>query len=105
MSTAAPSRNVEASLDASGSRPSEVVVVGAHYDTAAGAPGADDNASGVAVLLALARAFDGTSRSAGSIRFVAFVERGAAALLEPLDGKPRTMHRLARSTATRSSPC
>src|SRR5216110_1177441 len=27
------------------------IVVGAHYDTVAGSPGADDNASGVAVLL------------------------------------------------------
>jgi hypothetical protein len=33
----------------------EVVVVGAHYDTAGPLPGADDNASGVAGLLELAR--------------------------------------------------
>lgn len=33
----------------------EVVVVGAHYDTDHGLPGADDNASGVAGLLELAR--------------------------------------------------
>nr|HID58556.1 M20/M25/M40 family metallo-hydrolase [Desulfobacterales bacterium] len=32
-----------------------VVVVGAHYDTVPGTPGADDNASGVAGLLELAR--------------------------------------------------
>lgn len=31
------------------------IVVGAHYDTVPGTPGADDNASGVAVLLELAR--------------------------------------------------
>ena len=31
------------------------IVVGAHYDTVEGTPGADDNASGVAVLLELAR--------------------------------------------------
>jgi Zn-dependent M28 family amino/carboxypeptidase len=31
------------------------IVVGAHYDTVAGSPGADDNASGVATLLELAR--------------------------------------------------
>ena len=31
------------------------IVVGAHYDTVPGSPGADDNASGVAVLLELAR--------------------------------------------------
>lgn len=31
------------------------VLVGAHYDTVPGSPGADDNASGIAVLLELAR--------------------------------------------------
>lgn len=36
-------------------RPDEVVVVGAHYDTVRTTPGADDNASGVAGVLALAR--------------------------------------------------
>jgi hypothetical protein len=35
------------------------VVVGAHYDACDGLPGADDNASGVAGLLALARALGG----------------------------------------------
>ncbi|MFQ5781021.1 MAG: M28 family peptidase, partial [Nitrospiria bacterium] len=33
----------------------EIIVVGAHYDTVIGSPGADDNASGVAVLLEVAR--------------------------------------------------
>ncbi len=42
-----------------GSRPEWVVIVGAHYDTAedTGSPGADDNASGIAVMLELARLF------------------------------------------------
>lgn len=31
------------------------IVIGAHYDTVAGSPGADDNGSGLAVLLELAR--------------------------------------------------
>jgi len=35
--------------------PHERVVVVAHYDTVAGSPGADDNASGVAVMLEIAR--------------------------------------------------
>lgn len=35
--------------------PDKVLVVGAHYDTVTGTPGADDNASGVAGLLELAR--------------------------------------------------
>src|SRR4030042_1575381 len=33
----------------------EVVIIGAHYDTVPGTPGADDNASAVAGLLELAR--------------------------------------------------
>jgi Zn-dependent M28 family amino/carboxypeptidase len=35
--------------------PHERVIVLAHYDTVAGSPGADDNASGVAVMLEIAR--------------------------------------------------
>ena len=52
-------------------RPEEVVVVGAHYDTA-DTPGADDNASGVAGMLELARAFAGEP-TRRTLRFVAFV--------------------------------
>lgn len=35
--------------------PEEIVLIGAHYDTKAGTPGADDNASAVAVLLEMCR--------------------------------------------------
>ena len=38
-------------------RRGETVLIGAHYDTVEGTPGADDNASAVAVLLELARLF------------------------------------------------
>jgi Zn-dependent M28 family amino/carboxypeptidase len=51
---------------------SEIVVVGAHYDTVDECPGADDNASGVAALLELARLLK-DSHPARTIRFVAFV--------------------------------
>src|SRR5512143_1541889 len=34
-------------------RPEEVVILGAHYDSREGTPGADDNASGTAAVLAL----------------------------------------------------
>lgn len=37
------------------------IIVGAHYDTCGDTPGADDNASGVAGLLALGRMFKGVS--------------------------------------------
>jgi hypothetical protein len=49
----------------------QVVVVGAHYDSAAKCPGADDNASGVAALLALARRF-ASKRPSRTLRFAAF---------------------------------
>jgi len=53
------------------SRPAEIIVIGAHYDTAWPTPGADDNASGVAALLELARSF--TDRNFDrTVRLVAF---------------------------------
>lgn len=51
--------------------PDEIVVVGAHYDSARGAPGANDNGSGTAALLALARRF-AKSQPERTLRFVAF---------------------------------
>jgi Zn-dependent M28 family amino/carboxypeptidase len=48
-----------------------IVVIGAHYDTVDGSPGADDNTSGVAAMLALARHF-ATSQPRRTLRFVAF---------------------------------
>ena len=38
-----------------------ILIIGAHYDTAGSSPGADDNASGVAALLELARALKANS--------------------------------------------
>lgn len=55
------------------SRPGEVVVVGAHYDSAGDNPAADDNASGVAATLALARGFAGAGQPPDrTLRFVLF---------------------------------
>ncbi len=53
-------------------RPEEIVLVGAHYDSVLGSPGADDNASGVAALLAMSRRF-AEAAPARTVRFVAFV--------------------------------
>jgi hypothetical protein len=61
--------NIE--VEIRGTRP-EILVVGAHYDSVFGSPGANDNASGVAGLLALARRFAGKT-SGQTLRFVAFV--------------------------------
>jgi Zn-dependent M28 family amino/carboxypeptidase len=53
------------------SREEQIILIGAHYDSVRGSPGANDNASGVAVLLELARLFKPLSH-AMTIRFVAF---------------------------------
>ncbi len=68
-------RNLEAILE--GHSPAEdIVVIGAHYDTVPGSPGANDNGSGVAALLEIARLLAGEPL-ARSLRFVAFVNEEA----------------------------
>lgn len=64
-------RNLEAELPGRGTS-GEIVVVGAHYDTVYGTPGANDNASGAAALLEIARLMAG-SHPQRTIRFVFFV--------------------------------
>jgi len=63
------SHNIE--VEVRGTSP-EIVLVGAHYDSVFGAPGANDNGTGVAALLALARRFAGKPTNM-TLRFVAFV--------------------------------
>jgi Zn-dependent M28 family amino/carboxypeptidase len=53
-------------------RPEASVLIGAHYDSIIGSPGANDNASGVAALLALSRRF-AAAEPRLTVRFVAFV--------------------------------
>lgn len=48
------------------------ILIGAHYDSVLGSPGANDNGSGVAALLELSRLFKELT-PATSLRFVAFV--------------------------------
>ena len=62
-------RNIEVEVRGTGE---ESIVVGAHYDSVAGAPGANDNGSGVAATLELARRLRGTA-PARTLRFVFFV--------------------------------
>ena len=52
--------------------PDEIIVIGAHYDSILGSPGANDNATGVAGTLELARMLH-SQQVSRSIRFVAFV--------------------------------
>jgi len=64
-----PCHNIEVELR--GPSP-QIVLIGAHYDSVLGAPGANDNGSGVAAVLALARRF-AKKQSTQTLRFVAFV--------------------------------
>jgi Peptidase family M28 len=51
-----PVRNIDVVIEPAGrSADPEVIVVGAHYDSVFGSPGANDNASGVAAVIELAR--------------------------------------------------
>jgi hypothetical protein len=63
-------KNVQAELRGNAD-PDEFIVVGAHYDSVLGSPGANDNATGVAAVLELARLL-ASARLDRSIRFVCF---------------------------------
>jgi len=52
-------------------QPDTIIIVGAHYDSVQGSAGANDNGSGVAGVLSLARTFS-SKRPSRTIRFVAF---------------------------------
>ena len=64
-------RNVEATHSGT-QRSREIVLVGAHYDSVIGTTGANDNASGVAAMLEVARLF-AAEPFGRTLRFVAFV--------------------------------
>lgn len=88
--------NVDASSSRGGVRRAvPLVVVGAHYDTVSCSPGADDNASGVAGLMEMARLL--AEVPPAGVRFVAF------ALEEPPVFRSRHMgsHVYARSLQRR----
>ena len=69
-------RNLEVSLinTRQGKPPDRIFIVGAHYDSARGAPGANDNGSGTAAVIELARLLKGARLSEGTeLKFVFFV--------------------------------
>ena len=66
-----PFRNLEAVITGR-RRPEEIVVVGGHYDSVVGTPGADDNATGTAAVLELARLLREEPLDR-TVRLVAFV--------------------------------
>ena len=91
------SRNVIAELPGD-ERPEEVIVVGAHMDTAPVAAGAIDNASGLAITLELATVF-AASGSRRTLRFVGWgAEKagmvGSRRYVEALSAAERAAHRL-----------
>lgn len=71
-----PCRNLEVDVtsapDTKGVTSPSIVLVGAHYDSVIGCPGADDNASGVAAMLEIVRALKG-EKLPSLVRCVAFV--------------------------------
>ena len=64
-------RNIEVEVPGA-ERAQEIVLIGAHYDSIIGAVGANDNGSGVAAVLELARLSAG-AKPTRTLRFVAFV--------------------------------
>jgi Zn-dependent M28 family amino/carboxypeptidase len=63
--------NIITEVKGTDSTKDSILVIGAHYDTVEGTPGADDNASGVAGLLELAR-LTAQKPLPRTVRFVAF---------------------------------
>ena len=63
--------NIEAEIQGS-DRADEIVIIGAHYDSVEGSPGANDNATGAAAVIALAHLFAG-EKTSRTLRFVEFV--------------------------------
>lgn len=76
-------KNLEVELRGSG-LPDEIIVIGAHYDSVFNCAGADDNASGIAAMLELARLMR-RSNPKRTVRFVAFTHE------ERPNGKKGTM--------------
>ncbi|MBT8130063.1 MAG: M20/M25/M40 family metallo-hydrolase [Gammaproteobacteria bacterium] len=66
----------------------EIIVVGAHYDSVRGGPGANDNASGIAALLEIARLLDGKAATR-TLRLVAFANEE-----QPFSGGPEMGSRM-----------
>lgn len=64
-------RNIEVEIPGKGPLSKEVLIIGGHYDSVKGCPGANDNASGTAGVLELARLFKGRQFNR-TVRLVAF---------------------------------
>lgn len=88
-------RNLEVILGGAGDAARRVYIVGAHYDSAPGAPGANDNGSGSAALLELARRFKDMVLPAGAeLRLVFYVNEEPPWFLGPDMGSMRHAQRM-----------
>jgi peptidase M28-like protein len=90
-------RNLEVVVPGSGLGTRGVWVVGAHYDSVRGAVGANDNGSGVAALIELARALRARPHAGAEIRLVAFVNEELPWFGTEAMGSLRHARALARS--------
>jgi hypothetical protein len=80
-----PCHNIE--LEIPGTKlADQIVVVGAHYDSVVGCPGANDNGSGVAALVSLAGMLTALPPAPRTLRLVAFVNEEAPYAHSPLMG-------------------
>ncbi len=66
-------------------RPGEIVILGAHYDSVVGSPGANDNGSGVAALMEIAAMLPPRNLPR-TVRLVAFVNEEPPFFMTPLMG-------------------
>lgn len=89
--------NIEVEIPGN-SRPDQIVIVGAHYDTVPHTSGANDNASGVAAVLELARMMRGRP-AAATIRFVLFANEEPPYFQTPLMGSYAYARELRRQEA------
>jgi len=90
-----PVRNIAAVLSpANGGSKTSSLVIGAHYDSDGIAPGANDNASGVAAVIELARLLKDVPLKDKTLRFVLFVNEEAPYYRSPSMGSWRYAQRL-----------
>lgn len=96
-----PVRNIDVTIEPAGrSADPEVIVIGAHYDSVFGSPGANDNGSGVAAVIELARLLrDLDGVGAKRIRLALFVNEEPPYFMTEAMGRPdvsrsRRLHRV-----------
>jgi acetylornithine deacetylase/succinyl-diaminopimelate desuccinylase-like protein len=95
-------RNIEAEFGPSDPG-AGLVIIGAHYDTEAGSPGANDNATGIAALIEIARALQ-SAKVERRVRLVAFVNEERPFLRTPLMGSYVYAKACRRPIGTGSKP-